>query len=301
MNDLEYEQCLRVAWYYYIEEYTQTEIAEKLNITRNTVVKILKEAKQNGVINFNIERKNNYRIDLEQELSKKYDLKDVFLVPEVDDKSNLNESISKSAAMYLLNWLHGADYINIGYGDTLNRLLNHYAKLSENTTNIVSLTGGVNYYLPNAKSNLFNAKVHLIPAPFILKDKNLRDALLEDASVLSVTNMINFSDISVIGIGGINENATLIKNGSISQSEMEILKMRGAVGDILCHFIDKDGNLIENSLEDRLISTSLEKLKNMQNVIAVAGGEHKVPAIKAALKGKYIDILITDESTAKKL
>ena len=62
--------------------------------------------------------------------------------------------------------------------------------------------------------------------------------------------------------------------------------------------IDKDGNVIQSSLERRLMSTPLEQLKEMNNSIGVAGGSTKSEAILAALKGNYLDVLITDEATA---
>ena len=77
--------------------------------------------------------------------------------------------------------------------------------------------------------------------------------------------------------------------------------MKGAQGDVLCHFFDMDGNLLDTYFEDRLISVSLESLKELKNVIGVAGGKSKVNAIRAALKGRYIDILITDSNTANLL
>jgi len=77
--------------------------------------------------------------------------------------------------------------------------------------------------------------------------------------------------------------------------------MKGAVGDVLSHFIDKDGNLIENEYESRLISTSLSTIKELDNVVGVAAGENKIPAIRAVLKGSYLDVLITDEDTAQSL
>lgn len=297
----EYELSFRVVWYYYMEEYTQTEIAEKLNITRNAVIKILKDAKKKGLVTFHVNKDHDFKMRLEQSLIEKYRLQDVFIVPEVDSEKNINESIAKAAANYIYNNNFNSNYINIGYGDTLNRLLNYFATISDDIKNIVSLTGGVSYYLPNAKYSYFNAIIHLIPSPFVLKDKNLRDALLEDTSVSSIINMTSFSNVSVIGIGSVSSEATIVKNGLLTQSDMEVLKMRGAVGDILSHFIDENGELVDNNLEDRIISTPLEKLKELNNVIAVAGGQNKVQAIKAALKGNYIDILITDERTARSL
>jgi DNA-binding transcriptional regulator LsrR (DeoR family) len=77
--------------------------------------------------------------------------------------------------------------------------------------------------------------------------------------------------------------------------------MRGAVGDVLSHFIDKDGNPVHTGIEDRLISTPLETLRQLDNVVGVAAGKNKVEGIRAALRGRYLDILVTDEETAQAL
>ena len=75
----------------------------------------------------------------------------------------------------------------------------------------------------------------------------------------------------------------------------------GAVGDILSHFMDKNGDLVAMDQEDRLMSTSLEDLRKLENVVGVAGGPSKLDAILAALRGGYLDVLITDEETARSL
>ena len=77
--------------------------------------------------------------------------------------------------------------------------------------------------------------------------------------------------------------------------------MRGSVGDILCHFIDIDGNPIATDIESRIVSTSLSALEHMSNVVAAAGGDEKIRAIRAVLKHGYINTLITDERTAQKV
>ena len=113
--------------------------------------------------------------------------------------------------------------------------------------------------------------------------------------------MVKLSSFSIVGIGAMNPDATILSNGILSQNDFAYLTMKGAVGDILTHFIDKNGVPVVTSIEDRLVSTPLDTLKELNNVIGIAGGEQKVTVIRAALRGGYIDSLITDEDTAKKL
>ena len=98
-----------------------------------------------------------------------------------------------------------------------------------------------------------------------------------------------------------DEEATIVTNGMLSINDFLLLSMKGAAGDILCHFIDENGQLVSSDIEGRLISTSLDTLKELENTIGVAAGENKVKAILAALRGSYLDILITDEATASSI
>ncbi|WP_312104993.1 sugar-binding domain-containing protein [Pygmaiobacter massiliensis] len=113
--------------------------------------------------------------------------------------------------------------------------------------------------------------------------------------------MAQLSSMTVIGIGSMTDEATILKSNILTKNDFLYLQMQGAVGDVLSHFIDRDGNLVNAEIEDRLISTSLETLRQLKNVIGVAAGRSKVEAIRAALRGGYLDVLITDEDTALRL
>ncbi len=235
---------------------------------------------------------------VERELITQFGLKDAFVVPSPINEQDINESVAQAAAMYIHERLDKSGYINMGYGDTSSRILNHLANICEFPVNVVSLTGGVNYYLPNTRSSIFNAKLYLTPAPLLMASEDIVKAMEQEPSVKQIRHMATLAQMSIVGIGGVDSNATLLTNGTLNHSDVLLLSMQGAVGDMLCHFIDKDGNVIQSSLERRLMSTPLEQLKEMSNSIGVAGGSTKSEAILAALKGNYLDVLITDETTA---
>ena len=299
-NEFSYEDKLltKVAWYYYIEGYTQQEIGEYLSIPRLRVNRLLDKARKAGIIQFSVREGDSKRMIVERELITQFGLKDAFVVPSPLNEQDINESVAQAAAMYIHERLDKSGYINMGYGDTSSRILNHLANICEFPVNVVSLTGGVNYYLPNTRSSIFNAKLYLTPAPLLMASEDIVKAMEQEPSVRQIRHMATLAQMSIVGIGGVDSNATLLTNGTLNHSDVLLLSMQGAVGDMLCHFIDKDGNVIQSSLERRLMSTSLEQLKEMNNSIGVAGGNTKAEAILAALKGKYLDVLITDETTA---
>ncbi len=297
----DYEETLlvKVAWYYYIGGLTQQEIGEHLEIPRLRVNRLLDKARKCGVIHFSVREHDHNRMTIEQQLIRRFHLKDVFVVPTPQDEKETTENVAHAAAMYLNERISKNIYINMGYGDTTSRILNHLSDMSEFTVNVVSLTGGVNYYLPNTRSSIFNARLFLTPAPLLMKTPEMADAIKQEDSVRQITSMVPLSQFNVIGIGGMNPEATLVSNGMISGSDFRLLSMKGAVGDILCHFIDKDGCPVDSEYEARLISTPLDSLRSMGNIIGVAAGATKVPAILGTLRGSYIDVLITDEQTAQ--
>lgn len=302
-NAFDYEKVLmtKCAWYYYLENMTQQNIAELLDISRMRVIKLLERARETGLVQFQIKSENFTTMSMERRLAEKYCLNDVFIVPTPADKSHLNDSIARGAAIHIANHIKKGDFVNLGYGDTLSKVLNHLAMISDFPISFVSLTGGVNYYLPNARSNIFNARLYLMPTPLVASSKEMADAMRKEASVTEISQMLPHSTTTVVGIGSMSPFSTISKEGIVSKNDLLLLKMQGAIGDVLSHFIDKNGNLVQNPLEDRLISTPLPLLKQMSNVIGVAAGIEKVEAIRAALVGKYLNVLITDEVTASLL
>ena len=231
----------------------------------------------------------------------RFGLHDAFVIPGASTLPSPNESIAQAASMYILRRAEPDTFINMGYGDTTSRILNHLATGAQAPLNLVSLSGGVNYYLPDIHLGGYNARLHLVPAPLLVSSKSVREALLQEPDLVEISRMIPLSSMTVVGIGAMDDDATILTNGILTKNDFTLLKMRGAVGDLLSHFMDRNGRLIDVDLEDRLLSLSLEKLRGLDNVIGVAGGPGKTDAILAALRGRYLDTLITDEDTALRL
>lgn len=290
----------KIGWYYYIEGLTQQKIAELMGLSRITVNKMLEEARAKQLIQFNIPLFYYRKLQLANQLKEKYDLEDVIVIP-ASENDDINKSLGKAAAFYVKEFLSTNSYINVGYGDTLHHFITTLAAISNSPTQIISLTGGVNNYLPLLSNSSFNISLNLIPAPLFMNNEKTAEQILSERSIQEVLDLSNLATFTITGIGELSDNSTLVRTGMLSPFEVKKIKMQGAVGDILMHFIDKNGQLIESDFEKRLISTSFERLKSFNNNIAVAGGEHKVIAIDAAMKTKLFNRLITDESTAEEL
>lgn len=292
---------VKAAWYYYIVGYTQNDIADMLDLSRAKVVRLLDEAREKGIVQFTFRPDDALRMGLEQEFIKRFGLDDIFIVPTALDQAATEDSIARAASMYITSHLSEGAYLNMGYGAMMNKVLGYIACGPIRNLNVISLTGGVNFYLQRIQASVMSIHLHLLPCPILLSSKELRDAMVKEPSISSISEMVGLASMSVVGIGGISDNATILQNGMLTKSDFNLLRMRGSVGDILCHFIDADGNPLPTDIESRLVSTSLESLESMNNVIGAAGGDEKVHAIHAVLKHGYLNTLVTDERTAQKI
>lgn len=293
------ELLIKVTWFYYVNKMTQQKIAELLGISRMKVVRLLDKAEQEGIIQFKINSKLFTNMKVSDSLKQRYNLKDIYVVPSVANatQDEINDSVAVGAANYLSDRLPKNCFINLGYGSTPIKTACNITKATKEKLNFVSLTGGVSIYLLNTHSNITKGNLYLIPAPLIATNKELVDALEKEQTVKEILAMQKAAEYTILGIGGVNNNATLSQNNLISSNSLSILETKGVVGDILSHFIDIDGNVIENEFESLLVSSSLEKINDFKNVVAVSAGVHKLLAIRAALRRGLIDILVTDEDT----
>ncbi|MFD1780872.1 sugar-binding transcriptional regulator [Fredinandcohnia salidurans] len=300
-NDL----IVKIAWQYYIEGLTQNEISESLNLSRMKVIKYLEKAKTNNVIQFKINLEEIENLSLQNKIKKKYNLKDIIIVPTSNQKNV--ESLTIAAAQYIEDRITSDTMLSIGYGEAVSRTLGHLRISTKYKVTFVSLSGGVKFYMPTAidtRSDYYtnpNYNHYIVPSPLIVSSKNIAEHLRKEQSVSKILDMIPYTNLTVIGIGALNDRATLIKEGYFNTNDFEILKSKGAVGDLLCQFYDINGNVLDLDFHKQLISTEIDVLKSLNHVVAVAGGLEKKDAIIGALKGGYIDVLITDEAVAQGL
>ncbi|MEH7384989.1 sugar-binding domain-containing protein [Bacillus sp. JJ1521] len=300
-NDL----IVKIAWQYYIEGLTQNEISDSLNLSRMKVIKYLEKAKTNNVIQFKINLEEIDKLSLQNKIKEKYNLKDIIIVP-TSNQNNV-ESLTIAAAQYIEDRITSDTMISIGYGEAVSRTLGHLRISTKYKVTFVSLSGGVKFYMPTAidtRSDYYtnpNYNHYIVPSPLIVSSKNIAEHLLKEQSVSKILDMIPYTNLTVIGIGALNDRATIIKEGYFNTNDFEILKSKGAVGDLLCQFYDIDGNVLDLDFHKQLISTEIEVLKSLNHVVAVAGGYEKQDAIIGALQGGYIDVLITDEAVAQDL
>jgi len=302
---------VRIAYMFYEKGLTKREISKRLHISRPTVLKLLKEAKDEGIVRIEIIDKNkNIDFDLEEKVKDKYGLKDIKIIKNDLNLSNekLKMKIGNEAAFYCERYIKSHNKIGISWGATLKYMINNLKENKSINIEVVSLLGGFNNMGEEVSATIlcgkllsrYKGKEYILFSPAILENNKYTELFLLNNEIKYVFEKMKYLDIALVGIGPYNSKSALIKNNIFSNKEIQELNNRGAVGNICCHFYDKDGK--ETRLENRkVVGINLEDLKKIKRVIGIAGGFEKIGAIKGALNGNLINELITDDITAKEL
>ena len=298
----EQELTARIAWFYYHDGLTQGEIGDHLGLTRLKVSRLLEKGRQSGVIRVQINSRYEGCLQLEDLLLERFGLQFARVLPALPQRE-MNRRIGVGAAQVIMTRLQPQQLLAVGFGDTAMSTLQHLSGfISSQQVRLVTLSGGVGPYMTGIGQLDAACSVSIIPAPLRASSANVAAIFRQERSVHDVMLTACAADIAVVGIGALNQkhDATIMRSGYISEGEQQLFGRKGAVGDILGYFMQRNGQLAEAMpIHQELIGVSLEDLANIPQVIGVAGGPEKAEAILAALAGKRINALITEESTVR--
>jgi DNA-binding transcriptional regulator LsrR (DeoR family) len=177
-------------------------------------------------------------------------------------------------------------------------------------TQVVQILGGIGNpaaevhatNLTRRLASLIGGEPILLPAPGVVGSSDARRILLEDPFVRAAMDTFKRVTLALVGIGAVGPSPLLASSGNIpSPAEIAALQVAGAVGDICLRFFDINGTPVVTSLNERVVGMTLEELRRVRRAVGIAGGQRKTAAIKGALAGHWINVLITDQFTASRL
>ena len=295
----------RIAWLYYIEELTQKEIAQRFHMSRVKVTRLLKRAREKGLVEIRIAEVHTSHLPLERSLRGEFDLTDALVIPTPVRPKDLRPALGKAAATYLNRVLQPGMLVGLGMGRTLSEIPNYIEPQQNGICHFVEMVGGIgrglgfdSYRVSSLLADCCGGEVEHVYTPVIVETAAARQTLLDDPQIRTVLDRAATSDLALVSVGTVDLDSFLFQAGYASEAGIEAFQDQGAVGDVLGHLFDSHGQLVPNAIEDRLIGLSLEEFRRIRKVICVAGGPPKVPSILGALHGGYVDVLITDKDTA---
>jgi DNA-binding transcriptional regulator LsrR (DeoR family) len=251
--------------------------------------------------------------ELEEQIIAAYNLRDAIVVDCVhEDEQMIQRDIGAAAAYYVESTIRPNEVIGLSsWSSTLLALVDAmHAVPRKNDVRVVQILGGIGNpaaeihaaRLTGRFAKLVNGSATYLPAPGVVGSEAALNVLMADQYVQEAMGLFDQVSLALVGIGAVEPSELLADSGNIfSDVELDILRGEGAVGDILLHFFDANGQPVKTPLDNRVMSMSLPQIRRADRAVGVAGGRRKQDAILAALRGKWINVLITDCFSAKRL
>ena len=299
----------RVARAYYIDGQKQPQIAERLGVSQSKVSRLLTAAVEAGIVRISVVGPERDYPELEQQLREKFGLRDAVIAHSADDsEQSVLSAIGAAGAIYLEGTLQTDDVIGLSsWSSTLLAVVDSMRNSSAKTSKVVQLLGGVGNptaqisatRLTDELARVTSAEPMYLAAPGVVASREVRDGLLRDQYISQVVEAWSKVSVALVGIGALQPSPMLEQSGNtVGDAELTSLRNAAAVGDVCLHFFDADGSAVVSSFENRLIGIPAEVLRGVGRRIGFAGGSRKLEAVRAALLGNWVDVLVTDQRTA---
>lgn len=308
VNDI--RLLVKVCDLYYNKNFSQQQIASSLQLSRPTVSRMLVSAREKGIVKISVSNLETIQHwELERRLEKKYGLKEVLLVDSKSSDAGQKEILGMAAAQYLESIITNGQMVGVSMGSTLLEIVSHIGQPEPRHITVVPLVGGMGQLrmelhsnnLAERLANAYGGRVFPLHAPARVSSPMIRDELMREKSLAKTLKMMKKLDIALLGIGCPYKSSSIRATGYYKMNEMEMLEKNKVAGDICMQFFDENGDTSRFQKDNNVIGIDIHRLGEIPYAVGVAGGPDKIDAIRGAIKGGYINILITDIQCAEKL
>jgi deoxyribonucleoside regulator len=313
MSGAKLADAIKAARLYYYNNMTTAAIAKELNVSNSTVSRLIKFAKENGVIDIRIIDPTEEPNRLSSQIMEKYQVKNVHVVPvsELAGEAEWLQRVANYAANYLNEVFDSNMILGIAWGTTLTAVSKHLLRKSLYSAQIVQLNGAGNTRTMGIEyaseiimrfSMNFQARAHLFPVPTYFDYCETKQALWREGSIKRILNLQEQADVLIYSIGAVNAGipSHVYSGDYLSETDYKVLEQYNVAGDIATVFFKGDGSFESIPINRRASGPNLGLFQRKYG-ICVVSGLAKVTGLHAALKGKLMSELIVDEPTARKL
>jgi lsr operon transcriptional repressor len=273
---------------------------------------MLDRARRVGLVSINLNADHLDAFEVSSELRRMFNLTEALVVPDHDkepaDHHLLNARLGLGGAQFMSTHLRPGGTLGVGWGETVSRVIASVNFGAVGPVHMVTLTGGVDGYLQTILSSKGESGTEpeattatIIPTPIVASTPRLAAALKAEPAIQQVLTQACGVDQAIVGVGTPAADATIVQMGYLAADDVRLLHDRGVVGDILGQFFDADGRVVNLPIHERRIGIELSDLASIPKVVGVAGGLHKAEAILGALRGGFLDVLVTNELVALRL
>lgn len=305
---------LRAAWLYYNQGLTQKDVAEKLGISRSTVIRLLDEAMKRSEVQIWINEGIEDFVELAGRLESAYGLDEAVIIPSPGPspgKANA-EGTAKAVGLALGQFLSEAvpndATIGVGWGRTMTASLSSFRPPRRENCKVVSLLGGiVAVHQTNPLdytwrlASALGAECYMFLAPLLVDSVETKRALIEKCGLATLYDLAETLDLAIVSCGDIGPHSTSLSEGFISKETLQELIDAGCVCDTMFNFIDAEGRSVDHPINERAMAIDLDTLRKAKHIVLASGGAHRAIAIRATIKRIGCNTLITDEAAARAL
>lgn len=295
------------AWLYYVDQLTQSEVADILNLSRATIVAMLQEARERGIVKIRIDTEVASRTRLSRAIAARFGLEAVSVIPSLGG-TPLIRRLGEAGARVLADMLEPDDILGVAWGRTVLAV----ARAMPTTDAVSPLTvvqvagsspGSSADFSPELCSSLLATRlgarcVNLL-APVVVSSQELRDRLLAEPALVKQWALIRSVNRILFGVGDLGPSATVREADMTGEEIIDDYQAHGAVATIIGRFIDDGGQPVPGDLDRRMIGITPDELKSIPVRLCVAGGPLKIEALRGTLAGGYATHLVTDQETGE--
>lgn len=301
--------CVRIARLYYESDLTQERIGDQLGLSRVKVQRMLRLAREVGILEIRINSEDKATEALGDALVATLGLRDAMVVPDAATNEGLIAMLAEGAATWLSAALRPHMRVGLGLGRTVSRIPDMFRIQGSIDCTFTEIEGAAPdttagfaaYNVTSRMAAIAGARAEFIRAPTFVSDRDLRDRLLREPSIALALDRARQADIILQSVGPVSESALLHIHGVLTAEDLDELRSRGAVGDALGHYFNRSGSHVPFRTDEMHVGLTLEDLTKLPVSALVAGGPEKLMTVRAALEGGYFNVLITDATTAQAL
>ncbi|TDL79869.1 transcriptional regulator [Palleronia sediminis] len=301
------EAIVEAAWCYYHEGLTQNEIAQRLGVSRASVVNYLAEARRRDYVRVSLDTEVFRGSSLARRLCAAYDLREALVVPQ-GDPERAAARVIRAAADWLPELLEPGDRLGVAWGETIYRLADAAPPVPIRDLTVVQLLGSrpaaPGFAAEACSANLarrFDALCVNLHVPLLLSDRELCARLKAEPVVAEQLRAVESCNKVVFAAGTCSDDSHIAHTGLMDADTLAGMRDAGAVGVICGRLIDAQGRPMPLENEDRIIGVTLAQMAAKPVGILVAAGAARTEATRAALIGGFATHVVTSSDIAERL
>lgn len=296
---------------YYEQHLTEKQIADILFCSRSKVSRLISEALRLGIVTIHIDYPVERVLSLEKQIESIYHIKSAIVIRNYRSPYEiLLKRIGKATANLIDDLIEKDSFVGVAWGKTVKNVVDQMQPKEKKNLTVIQVMGTPSNRTEEGYNSLeivlkfrekYGGDIKEIFSPLVVESQLVRDSLLSEPIIRETIRSAQKCKYLVTSLGYINSLSLGAWREHLDSERMQRIKLEGAVGVLCGHFIKSDGSIVDQDLDKKIIGLGLDDIQKIPNVIAAVCGEKKEYVLKAALAGKYIDYLVTDENLALKL